>query len=169
MLSIEHRRPTHKTLAKNLDEFERFCMGEVDLPPNEFRYINEELSIGAVLMLGKHRYQEESEGRRLFWKGLDEQEHDMGLVSDPKIMRDYPGFHASRSNALVADQVEESKIIAAPNGNGSLSIVTMKDGSQGIGPNYKMALRNAAIKMYLQKKLKRFSFLTFWKNMWSHA
>ncbi len=169
MLSIEHRRPTHKTMVKNLEVFERSCMGKSSLPPNEFRYINEELSIGAVLLLGKHRYQQDSHGRRLFWKGLDEQEHDMGLVSDSRIMRDYPGFHTSRSNSLASDQVEESKVIAAPNGNGSLSVVTMKDGSQGIGPNYKIALRNAVLRMYLTKKLNRFNFLSLWKNMWGYA
>ena len=169
MLSIENTRPSHKKMMRNLEEFERFCMGEAVLHPNEFKTINEELSIGAVLMLGKHRFQSDKQGRRLFWKGLDEQEHDMGIISDTRVMRDYPGFHAKRSNSLATDQVEESKIIASPTGRGSISVVTMKDGSQGIGPNYLMALRNAVLKMHLTKKLKKLNLLSLWKTMWKHT
>ncbi len=170
MLSIENARPTNKQIMSHLEEFERFCLGETRLQPAKFREINEELSIGAVLMLGKRRYQNHEDGQRhLIWRGLDNQEHDMGQISDAHVMRDYPGFNAKRSRSLGVDMISESKIITAPNGKGHVSVVTMEDGSTGIGLDYRMALRNAALKMHLKKTFNTFSLASLWNSLWGQA
>lgn len=169
MLNIENAKPTAKKILSHIDIFESFCMGKVRYSPSEFREINEELSIGAVLMLGKYRYQNSENGKHLLWQGLDNQEYDMGLTHDAHIMRDYPGFNAKRSRSLEGDMVEDSAVIAGPQGKGNLSIVTMKDGTIGIGPNYKIALRNAALKVHLKSKFNRFSLITLFKSIWGSA
>ncbi len=169
MISLEHARPTAKGLLNHIDTFEAFCMGKCNLTPANFRELNEELSIGAVLMLGKRRYKNDIDGKRLIWTGLDNKEHDLGLVEHANVMRDYPGFHAKRSLSLGNSLVKESEIISSPDSIGNLSIVTMIDGSTAIAPNYRMALRNAAIKMHLSKKFNFLSLSEIWNKVWGHA
>lgn len=169
MLNIENARPTAKKILNNVSTFESFCMGKAHYSPTEFRAINKELSIGAVLMLGKYRYQQSENGRRLLWQGLDEREYDMGLTHEAHVMRDYPGFNAKRSRSLEGNMVAESAVIAGPNGKGNLSIVTMKDGTVGIGPDYKIALRNAALKLHLKANFNRFSLANLFKSFWRSA
>ena len=169
MLNIENARPTAKKILNHVNTFESFCMGKTSYSPSEFREINEELSIGAVLMLGKHRYQRNNDGNHLLWQGLDEQEYDMGLTHDAHVMRDYPGFNAKKSRSLEGDMVADSTIISGPNGKGNLSVVTMKDGTVGIGTDYKIALRNAALKIHLKSKFNRFSLATLFKSIWGSA
>ena len=169
MISIEQARPTVKTLLDNVEAFEAFCLGKQKFSPEKFRELNQELSVGAVLMIGKRRYENGPEGKRLIWIGFDEREHDLGYVHDANIMRDYPGFHAKRTLSLGKDLVKESEIIPAPNGNGNLSKVTLVDGSIGIAPNYRMALRNAAMKMHLTNKFNHFSLAGLWQMVWGHA
>ncbi len=169
MISIEQARPTAKTLLSNLEAFEAFCLGELRFSPAKFRELNEELSVGAVLMIGKRRYERDTDGKRLIWVGFDEREHDLGYVHDANVMRDYPGFHAKRTLSLGKDLVKESEIIPAPSGKGNLSKVTLVDGSVGIAPNYRMALRNAAMKMHLTHKFNEFSLAGLWKKVWGHA
>ncbi len=165
MINIETARPTTKKILSNISEIEDFCLGSKSFSPELFREINEELSIGAVLMVGKRRYQREADGKRLFWLGLDNNEHDMGMVHDARVKRYYPGFHASSSRSLGGDHVSDNEIITAPNGRGNISIVTMTDGSKGIGPNYRIALRNAALKMHLKSKFNYFSLSGIWNNI----
>ncbi len=168
MIDIERANPTAKKILNSLDIFEEFCMGEKHYSPSQFRKINKELSIGAVLMLGKFRYKNGPTGKRIFWKGLDNREHDLGLTHDANIMRDYPGFNAKHSNSLAKDSVIESQIISIPNGKGNFSAVTLEDGSTGIGPNYRIALRNAALKMHLKSGFNPLATLdNFWKMMCS--
>ncbi|MGH1377483.1 MAG: hypothetical protein ACRBB3_01555 [Alphaproteobacteria bacterium] len=169
MLNIENARPTAKKMLGHVDRFESFCMGKISYSPSEFREINEELSIGAVLMLGKHRYQKNDNGRHLLWQGLDEQEYDMGLTHDAHVMRDYPGFNAKKSRSLEGNMVADSTVISGPNGKGNLSVVTMKDGTVGIGPDYKIALRNAALKLHLKSKFNKFSLATMFKSILGSA
>ncbi len=169
MISIEHARPTVKTLLSHIEAFESFCMGEQKFSPAKFRELNEELSVGAVLMIGKYRFQNAPEGKHLYWRGLDDKEYDLGLVNDAKIMRDYPGFHAKRSLSLGNNQVKETKVIDAPNGNGNLSMVILEDGTTGIAPNYRMALRNAAMKKHLTQKFNFLSLAYIWKKVLGHA
>ncbi len=165
MINIEAARPNTKQILNNIDVIESFFMGETNFSPSRFREINEELSISAVLTLGKRRYQKDIDGKRLFWLGLDNNEHDMGLVHDAKIKRHYPGFHASSSRSLDGGYISDNSNIPAPNGKGTLSVVTMKDGSRGIGSNYRIALRNAALKMHLKSKFNYFSLADIWKSV----
>tara|TARA_R110001592_G_scaffold20926_9_gene84641 strand:+ start:27236 stop:27745 length:510 start_codon:yes stop_codon:yes gene_type:complete len=169
MISIEQARPTVKMLLNHIEAFEAFCMGEQSFSPAKFRELNEELSVGAVLMIGKYRYQKAPEGKHLLWRGLDNREYDLGLVNDANVMRDYPGFHAKRSLSLGNDMVKETKIISAPHGRGNLSMVILEDGSTGIAPNYRMALRNATMKMHLTSKFNYFSLSNIWNKVWGHA
>ncbi len=169
MINIETARPTASQMLDNINEIEAFLMGKRKFSPTKFREINADLSVGAVLMLGKRRYEKSAEGRRLFWQGLDEHEHDMGLVHDANITRNYPGFKAKASRSLGGSHVLNNKIITAPNGKGSLSIVTMQDGSEGIGPNYKIALRNAALKMHLKSQFNCLSLASLWNKILGNA
>ncbi len=164
MLGIENARPTAKKLLNHIDTFEEFCLGKRTYSPSIFRAINEELSVGAVLMLGKHRYQKERDGNHLLWKGMDEYEHDLGPVHEANIMRDFPGFHKKRSLSLGNTRVKETQIVPHPNGKGNLSIVIMKDGTVGIGPNYRIALRNAALRMHLKAKFNFASLFALWRT-----
>jgi len=169
MLGIENARPTAKKMLNHVDMFEEFCLGKRAYTPSTFRAINEELSVGAVLMLGKHRYQRERDGNHLMWKGLDHREHDLGPINEANVMRDFPGFHRKRSLSLSKD-VKETQIVPHPNGKGDLSIVIMKDGSIGIGLNYRIALRNAALRMHLKSRFNLASLLTLWRTaVWGHA
>ena len=169
MISIDQARPTVKALLSHIDAFENFCMGKQKFSPAQFRELNEELSIGAVLMIGKRRYQKSPEGKHLIWCGLDNREYDLGLVENANVTRDYPGFHAKRSLSLGNNMVKESKTIPVPNGRGNLSMVILEDGSTGIAPNYRMALRNAAMKMHLTTKFNFFSLSDIWNKVWGHA
>lgn len=169
MLSIENARPTAKQLLSHIDVFEAYCLGEMRFSPAKFREINEELSVGAVLVLGKYKFKKDVDGKHIIWRGLDNSEHDLGLVHDARVMRDYPGFHASRSRSLGSDLVADTEIIPCPNGEGTLSKVTLHDGSTGVGPNYRMALRNASLKMHLSKKFNVLSLSDIWKKVWGHA
>lgn len=163
MLALENARPTAKKMLNHIDTFEEFCLGKRNYTPSTFRAINEELSVGAVLLLGKHRFQKERDGNHLMWKGLDQCEHDLGPVHEANVMRDFPGFHKKRSLSLGKSSVKETQIVPHPNGSGNLSIVIMKDGSIGIGPNYRIALRNAALRMHLKARFNFVSLLTLWK------
>lgn len=169
MLSIENAKPTAKTILNNIEVFENFCMGKVHFTPAKFREVNQELSIGAVLLIGKRRYERDQHCKRLYWKGLDDHEYDLGDVNNANIMRDFPGFHAKRSLSLGSHHVVNSEIIPSPSGRGNLCIVTMEDGSTGVAPNYRMALRNAAIKMHLSAKFNHYSLMNVWHRVWGHA
>lgn len=170
MFSIEHAKPTAKQLLHHVEVFEDFCLGNKSFSPSKFREINQELSIGAVLLIGKRRYIHSAQGQKnLYWRGLDNREHNLGPVSDANIMRDYPGFHAKRSLSLAHDMIADSKVEKAPNKKGNITVVTMKDGTIGVGPDFRMALRNAAIKMHLTSKFNYFSFGDLWGRVWGHA
>ncbi|MCB1784131.1 MAG: hypothetical protein KDI13_09050 [Alphaproteobacteria bacterium] len=152
-----------------IDEFEQSCMGKKKISPSRFREINAELSIGAVLLIGKHRFYKDNKGKGLLWRGLDGREYDLGLIQYTNIMRDYPGFNATSSLALGKKDVAESKVVDIPGSRHNVSVVTMKDGSTGIGPNYRIALRNAAIKMHIKAHFNRYSILSLWERMWGNA
>ena len=169
MFAIENARPTAKKLLNHIDTFEEFCLGNRSYTPSIFRTINEELSIGAVLMLGKHRFQKEHDGNHLLWKGLDQCEHDLGPVNETNIMRDFPGFHKRRSLSLGKKDIKETQIVPHPHGKGTLSIVIMNDDTIGIGPNFRIALRNAALRMHLKSRFNFAAMLTTWKVPWGNS
>ncbi len=165
MLGIETVRPTAKKMLNHIDMFEEFCLGRRSYTPSIFRAVNEELSIGAVLMLGKYRYSRAHDGNHLLWRGVDECEYDLGPIHETNIMRDFPGFHAKRSLSLSKDDVEESQVVPRPDGKGNLSIVIMKDGTIGIGLDYRTALRNAALRMHLKSKFNFVSLSSLWNTV----
>ena len=170
MIDIEKANPTAKKVLHTLDTFESFCMGNKHYSPSYFRQINKELSIGTVLMLGKFRYKNEPNGKRIFWKGLDNIEHDLGFTHAANIMRDYPGFNAKHSSSLAKNLVVKSQIISTASGKGNFSTVTLEDGSIGIGPNYRIALRNAALRMHLKSGFNPMATLeNFCKKIWAHT
>ncbi|MDH5721955.1 MAG: hypothetical protein OEY94_01360 [Alphaproteobacteria bacterium] len=162
-------RTSSKKILRDIEAFERHCVGESRMTPEEFRSINMELSVGAVLTIGKYRIKNSEQGKRVFWLGPDGHEYDLGLAHDINVLRDYPGFHGQRSVALAADKVAESKIVHMASAQGSVSVVTMRDGSVGIGPNYRMALRNAALKMHLKSYFNRLSLASLWERVMGYA
>tara|TARA_B100001989_G_C24535773_1_gene464291 strand:+ start:1093 stop:1602 length:510 start_codon:yes stop_codon:yes gene_type:complete len=169
MLSIDNIRPSTKKILKNIEAFERHCMGESLMSPERFREINMELSVGAVVTIGKYRFRNAGDGKHVFWIGADGEEYDLGYAHDVNVFRDYPGFHGQRSVALAGDKVAESKVIHIAGVKGSVTVVTMLDGSVGVGPNYRMALRNAALKMHLKSYFNRLSLASIWGRIMGHA
>lgn len=167
MLNIETARPTAKTLINHIETFEAFCDGKEHLSPQQFRTLNEELSVATVLMIGKRRYQKTTEGKRLYWSTPNGKEHDLGLARDAKIMRDYPGYNARCSISLAGDKEIESVVIPAPRGKGTLMQVTLEDGYSAVAPNYRMAVRNAMLKKHINDKKKNQLSLSAVKSLFS--
>lgn len=158
-----------EALLSHLKEFEKFCLGETHLTPLQFRELNMELSVNAVQKIGKHRYQNAPDGQHLLWTGLDNREYDLGPADSPNVLRDYPGFHKLRSLALGHDLVSENTLIEAPRKGGQVTQVKLKDGTTGIGPNYKMALRNAALKMHLKHQFNQHNKMDVWSRFYGNA
>lgn len=152
-----------------LEDFEEFCLGKKFMSPQQFSALNEELSIGAVLKVGKNRMERREDGNHLMWTAPDGSEHDMGPVDHLNVSRDYPGFHRARSLLLGQGDVVENDVIHVNATDKNISKVRMKDGSVGYGPNYKIALRNAVLRMHLKKEFKRANPLNLWKMLYGHA
>jgi hypothetical protein len=152
-----------------IEDFEMFCRGEKFMTPDQFREINEEISVSAVMHIGKHKLGRDKDGAHLIWIAPDKSRHDLGPVNNLNIMRDCPGFHRSRSLLLGRDDVVEAKLIDVPSMKKNISVVKMKDGSIGYGPNYKIALRNAALKMHLKREFGRATLLSFWRSSHGNA
>lgn len=169
MLNITDARPNAQKLLHQLDAFENFCSGKDALSPHEFRSLNEELSIGTVLMLGSRRYEKTPEGNRLFWKSFDEREYDLGYVRDAKVLRDYPGYNARSSLSLKAGHCLSSEVIPSPRGKGTVYRVVLEDGTEAIAPNYRMAVRNVILKRHLMQQFNTFSLASLWDRVWGHA
>lgn len=169
MSNIEYANLSSKKILHHIEEFERYCMGKTRLTPARFRSLNEELSIGAVLTIGKHRFVRNGKVKHLIWSGLDGEEYDLGAANRTNVLRDFPGFHARRTLALGENLVKENTVIQVAGMRGNLSVVTMEDGSIGIGPNYRMALRNASLKMHLKSKFNRVSLTSLWGMVWGNA
>ena len=166
MLNLENIRPTNQQVLGDIEKFENFCMGQENYTPSSYREINEELSISAVLFLGKRKFYKDNHGKRLIWKGLDEKDYDLGYMHNAKIMRDYPGFHRRSAQALGSNEIMEIKILPKSFGKGNISKVILNDGTEGIGPDYRIALRNAALKKHLITQFNYFSLTDAWKRIW---
>lgn len=169
MINIETARPTAQKLLDHIEEFEKFCTGESTYSPERFRDINQELSVGAVLTIGKYKVLNTGNEKRLLWQGLDNTEHDLGNLHDANIMRDYPGFHSKRSLSLAGAEKMRSEIIMSQHGRKAVTMVTINDEISGIGTDYRTALRNAALKYHLQKQFNTFSLSNLWKQVWGTA
>lgn len=168
MLNIKQTRPTKQQVLNNIEQFENFCLGKESYTPSTYREINEELSVSTVLVLGKHKFQKDALGKRLIWKGLDEKEYDLGYTHNAKIMRNYPGFHRKSIQAMGKD-IKEIKVINQDQGTKNISVVTLQDGTEGIGPDNRIALRNAVLKRHLKTQFNHFSLSNLWKQVWGHA
>lgn len=169
MLNIRDAKPSVHKLLGQLNAFEDFCLGKEVLSPSEFRSLNEELSVGTVLMIGSRRYEKTSAGNRLFWKSFDQREYDLGYVRDANIVRDYPGYNSKTSISLSSGLTIESQIIPSPRGKGTVYKVILEDGTEAIAPNYRMAVRNVILKSHLTKKFNHFSLSALWARVWGHA
>lgn len=161
------RQRRHKTLS-DLEHFEECCLGQAKLTPHEYRLLNEELSISAVLHIGSYRLDKRGTDTHLVWCAPDDEEYDLGSVQKMDVMHQYPGFSRMRTLALGHEKVMETKRIETENGN-HLSMVEMMDGSIGYGPNYKIALRNAALKMHLKNQFEKANPKGIWKIFYGRA
>ena len=169
MLWSKNTKSQAETLLARLKDFELFCVGEKHLTPEQFRTLNLQLSVSAVEHIGKLRVENTSDGRHLIWTGVDEREHDLGSAENPDISRDYPGFHRTRSLSMGHDMVEENLVIDAPRRGGQITLIKMKDGTTSVAPNYKMALRNAALKVHLKHQFNRLNQMDLWNRFYGHA
>jgi len=157
-------------ILAHIENFEGFCLGKRAMTPDEVQKINEALSLGAIMHVGKYRFQkDENNETHLLWVSPDKQEHDLGPLDKVNVMRDCPGFHRGRSLALGHQHVETSGQVHVPAMQTHVSIVKMKDGSTGYGPNYKVALRNAALKMHLKSAFATANPSGIWKMFYNWA
>ncbi|MEZ5813884.1 MAG: hypothetical protein R3E13_04075 [Alphaproteobacteria bacterium] len=156
-------------VLQRLKDFEAFCLGEKKLTPKHFQAINEELSLSAVLHVGKRYIRKEGDGKHLIWLGVDNREHDLGPINTLNIRQTCPGFHKTRTLSLGSRDVLETDTITIPPHNKNVIIVKMKDGTTGIGPNYKMALRNAVLKMHLKCAFSKANKADIWKKYYGNC
>ncbi len=134
------------------------------MSPEHFQTLNEELSMSAVLHIGTRHYRKEMDGKHLIWQGLDSREHDLGLIDDLQLRHTGPGFHRSSTNALAGENVAKSDVIELPKSKRQVSLVIMKDGTTGVGPDYKTALRSAALKMHLKQTFEQQNKSSIWER-----
>jgi hypothetical protein len=156
-----------ESILAHLEEFEQFCLGKTYMSPEEVKELNETLSLGAIAHVGKYRFTRENNEVHLLWVSPDHHEHNLGPISKLNVMRDCPGFHRTRSLALGQEHVETSGQVHIPDLQTHVSMVKMKDGSTGYGPNYKVALRNAALKMHLKSAFDAANAKGLWKLFYS--
>ena len=58
-------------VLRRLKDFELFCLGEKTLTPEVFKTLNEDLSLSAVLHIGKRYFRRDHDGKHLIWQGMD--------------------------------------------------------------------------------------------------
>lgn len=153
-------KPTE--VLEHLDQFESFCRGETVISPEKFKSLNIDLSISAVMHIGRKHFRDFSDGKHLIWISPDAKEHDLGTLTNINVFRDYPGFNRSCSLSLAQDKVVHYEVMEV-NGMNNITRVELTDGSIGIAPNYRMALRNAALRMHLKKSFNKSSLANFFK------
>jgi len=168
MFGFKTIKTNPQTIFSQLRDFEAYCLGKKFLSPENFRLINEELSLGSVLNIGKHRFVSRTDGTHLIWTDPMNEVHDLGPVDELRVMREYPGFHRYRSLALGHSHVLECKVIDAPN-NQAVTMIKMNDGTVAFGTNYKTALRNAALKMHLKSAFMKANPATSWQKVYGNA
>lgn len=168
MFGFQSLQINPEKVLSRLKDFELFCLGKKELSPEQFKELNKELSVSAVLHIGKRSFRKDIDGKHLIWTGMDEREHDLGPVNNLDVVKEYPGFHRTRSLSLGHDRVTENEIMDVPRHH-PVTIVKLADGSTGIAPNYKMALRNAALKMHLKEQFNRKNRMDIWTKFYGHA
>lgn len=169
MFGLQSLQINPKKVLSKLQEFENFCLGKKALSPDEFKTLNMELSVGSVLHIGKRRFHKDLDGKHLLWTGLDDREYDLGPVHKLNVMHKCPGFNRASTMSLGNNLVRDNQTIEIPTLKKQISVVRLEDGSVGIGPNYKLALRNAALKMHLKKSFILSNPPDAWKEHYSNA
>jgi hypothetical protein len=163
----------HKTSADKilniLEEFEQFCLGKRSMSPENFMDINQELSLNAVLYIGHTRTEAHTDGPHLIWQAPDRSEHDLGPVDNLNVLRDCPGFHRSRSLSLAQQDVIANELVHVPSTDRNITAVKLKDGTIGYGTDYKIALRNAALRMKLKNSFNKANPPNLWKMFYGNA
>lgn len=146
-------------ILMHLEDFERYCLGKHFMKPEDFTHVNQRLSLGTVLHIGKTHFMDAEDGKHLIWTAPDAREHDLGCIENIDISAECPGFHRIRSLSLGHNQVTKQEIIEVPY-LGYVTKVTLNGDVEGIGPDYKTALRNAVLKTQLcGRKTSIFSFM----------
>jgi len=166
------RHPLHmkpEKILRKLKEFELFCMGKKRLSPEKFRRLNEELSLSTVMNIGSRRYRKDLDGKHLIWFTPDNREHDLGPIDNLDMMHNGPGFHKSRTLALGTDQMLEHDLVSTAQHGRHATTVTLEDGTVGVGPNYKMALRNAALKAHLKTTFAKANKSHLWEKFYGNC
>jgi hypothetical protein len=170
MFGFQFLQVKPEKVLRRLKDFELFCLGEKQMTPEHFQTLNEELSMSAVLHIGSRYYRKDIDGKHLIWRGHDSREHDLGRIDDLKIRNKGPGFHRITTNALAGDHVKKTDVIDLPKSNHhQITVVELKDGTNGIGPNYKTALRNAALKMHLKCAFEKANKSDVWKRYYGNC
>jgi hypothetical protein len=150
-------------LMERLAEFEEFCMGRRVLSPERFMDINKELSLGTLQYVGRHHLQRQTDGDHLIWVDNTQRPHDLGLADDLDILHQCPGFHRGRTLALAPESdILSTDIIHVALRKAHMTTVTLKDGVEGIGPDFKVALRNAVLKRQLTSQFNKARGFSFW-------
>lgn len=169
MLGLFHKHDSKNAILDMLERFESSCLGQIDLSQDEFKKINEELSMQSILAIGSHKIARSRHEDHLIWIAPDHTHHDLGAFGKINVMRECPGFHKTRSLLLGHKDVVENGLIDIPSQKKSISMVKLKDGSIGYGPNYRLALRNAALKMHLKRQFRKANPLHIWKRFYGNA
>lgn len=169
MFGFQSLQMKPEKVLRRLKDFELFCLGEKTITPENFKTLNEELSLSAVLHIGTRYFRKDNDGKHLIWQDPNEREHDIGPIDNLDIMHTCPGFHKTRTLALAGDNVLETDVLDIPPNRHQVTIVKMKDGTTGLGPNYKMALRNAALKMHLRGAFERANKHDVWKKYYGNC
>ena len=169
MFGFQSLQVKPEKVLRKLKDFELFCLGEKKLTPETFKTLNEELSLSTVLHSGQRYFRRDHDGKHLIWESTDRRRHDLGCINNLNIMRDCPGFHKARTLALGADYVAKSDVVDTIPNRRPFNIVTLKDGTQGVGPDYKMAMRNAVLKMHLRSAFEKANKKDIWKQYYGNC
>lgn len=150
MLFRGHRSESaRQEILASLQDFESFCMGEKSMSPTQFQNLNVKLSIQTVLNIGRRQMIDHKDGARLLWITPDERAHDLGPVGHRDVTTRYPGFSRGSSLALGQKDVLTHEVVDVPQVRRFMTVVTLRDGTGGVGPDFKTALRNAVLRRYL--------------------
>ena len=169
MFGFQFSKIKPEKVLKKLKDFEQSCLGEKSISPENFNELNEELSISTVLHIGKRNVRHKKDGKHLIWQGLDGQEHDLGLFDQLEISRTGPGYHKSCSQSLGGEAVADTDTMRLPFSKKQVTIVKMHDGTEGVGPNYRIALRNAALKMHLRAQFEKANKRNIWCSFYGNC
>lgn len=156
-----------QNILKHIEEFEDFCFGQTKFTPEHFRNINQAISIGAALLIGKHRFEKKGIEQHLYWTGIDNEEYYLGPTNNKNITQNFPGFNTKHSLALTKkENIIEKNVHKNEDSRKSIVEIILLDGTKGYGIDFKTALRNAVLKSELEK-IKTRSLFSLFKKIFS--